>query len=161
MDWFVPLSLGDSHRGFPVLATAPASGRAFDGSLDQLYDTVIGAEVADAPGYKLGRKIALSHGAGGPGGIEHADKPFTVVGILKRTGTPVDRTVHVSREAMEAIHLDWVGGAPMPGVAIPAAMARKFDLSPGQVTAARVGLKSRAAVFGVRRFVVIHVILAT
>jgi putative ABC transport system permease protein len=167
--WVVPLSLGDSHHGFPVLATTPAffehfqygyrqhvalaSGRLFDGSLDQLYDTVIGAEVADALGYRLGQKITLSHGAGDPGGIEHADKPFTVVGILKRTGTPVDRTVHISLEAMEAIHLDWAGGAPMPGVAIPAAMARKFDLAPKQVTAALVGLKSRAAVFGVQRFV--------
>jgi len=167
--WVVPLSLGDSHLGFPVLATTPgffehfqygyrqhlalASGRLFDGSLDELYDTVVGAEVADALGYKLGQKITLSHGAGGPGGIEHADKPFTVVGILQRTGTPVDRTVHISLEAMEAIHLDWAGGAPMPGVAIPAAMARKFDLAPKQVTAALVGLKSRAAVFGVQRFV--------
>ena len=167
--WVVPLSLGDSHLGFPVLATTPgffehfqygyrqhlalASGRLFDGSLDELYDTVVGAEVADALGYKLGQKITLSHGAGGPGGIEHADKPFTVVGILQRTGTHVDRTVHISLEAMEAIHLDWAGGAPMPGVAIPAAMARKFDLAPKQVTAALVGLKSRAAVFGVQRFV--------
>ena len=167
--WVVPLSLGDSHHGFPVLATTPqfftrfqygyrqrlafASGRPFDGSLDELYDTVIGAEVADALGYRLGQHITLSHGAGGPGGIEHADKPFTVVGILQRTGTPVDRTVHISLEAMEAIHLDWAGGAPMPGMTIPAAMARKFDLAPKQVTAALVGLKSRAAVFGVQRFV--------
>lgn len=167
--WVVPLSLGDSHHGFPVLATTPqffarfqygyrqrlvlAQGRLFDGSLDELYDTVIGAEVADALGYRLGQHITLSHGAGGPGGIEHADKPFTVVGILQRTGTPVDRTVHISLEAMEAIHLDWAGGAPMPGVSIPAAMARKFDLAPKQVTAALVGLKSRAAVFGVQRFV--------
>ena len=167
--WVVPLSLGDSHHGFPVLATTPqfftrfqygyrqrlrlASGRLFDGSLDELYDTVVGAEVADALGYRLGQHITLSHGAGGPGDMEHADKPFTVVGILQRTGTPVDRTVHISLEAMEAIHLDWAGGAPMPGVSIPAAMARKFDLAPKQVTAALVGLKSRAAVFGVQRFV--------
>ena len=167
--WVVPLSLGDSHRGFPVLATTPefftrfqygyrqhlalASGRLFDGSLDGLYDTVIGAEVADALDYRLGQHITLSHGAGGPGGIEHADKPFTIAGILKRTGTPVDRTVHISLGAMEAIHLDWVGGAPMPGVSIPATMARKFDLAPKQVTAALVGLRSRSAVFKVQRFV--------
>jgi putative ABC transport system permease protein len=61
--------------------------------------------------------------------------------------------VHISLEAMEAIHLDWAGGAPMPGLAIPADMARKFDLAPKQVTAALVGLKSRAAVFRVQRFV--------
>jgi putative ABC transport system permease protein len=86
-------------------------------------------------------------------GSEHADKPFTVVGVLARTGTPVDRTVHVSLQALEAIHLDWAGGAPLPAGAHRAEQARKFDLEPKQVTAALVGLKSRAAVFNVQRFV--------
>ena len=169
VDWVVPISLGDSHRGFAVLGTTTdyfkrflygdhqplvlAQGRAFGGDLNGLYDAVIGAEVADRLGYRLGQAITLSHGAGGLPGAEHADKPFTVVGILARTGTPVDRTVHVSLEAIEAIHLDWAGGAPMPGVAIPPEQARKFDLKPKQVTAALVGLKGRVAVFAVQRFV--------
>ena len=84
---------------------------------------------------------------------EHADKPFTVVGILARTGTPVDRTVHVGLQAIEAIHLDWAGGAPLPGMRIAPEQARKFDLVPKQVTAALFGLKSRVAVFRVQRFV--------
>jgi putative ABC transport system permease protein len=168
--WVVPLSLGDSHKGFPVLGTGSAyfqhflygdqqalvvkEGRAFSGTLDGLYEAVVGAEVAEALGYKLGQRITLSHGSGGgPLATEHGDKPFSVVGILARTGTPVDRTVHVSLEAIEAIHLDWVGGAPLPGVTIPADQARKFDLAPKQVTAALVGLKSRAAVFNVQRHV--------
>jgi putative ABC transport system permease protein len=167
--WMVPLSLGDSHRGFPVLATTTeyfqrflygdrqpltmAQGRPFAGTLDGLYDTVIGAEVADALGYRLGQHVTLSHGGGTIPGAEHADKPFTVVGILARTGTPVDRTVHISLEAMEAIHLDWVAGAPMPGIRIAPAQARKFDLAPKQVTAALVGLRSRVAVFAVQRAV--------
>jgi len=169
VDWVVPISLGDSHRGFAVLGTTSdyfkrflygdhqplvlAQGRAFGGDLAGLYDAVIGAEVADRLGYRLGQSITLSHGAGGLPGAEHADKPFRVVGILARTGTPVDRTVHVSLEAIEAIHLDWTGGAPMPGVVIPADQARKFDLKPKQVTAALVGLKGRVAVFAVQRFV--------
>jgi putative ABC transport system permease protein len=169
VDWVVPISLGDSHRGFAVLGTTTdyfkrflygdhqplvlAQGRAFGGDLSGLYDAVIGAEVADRLGYRLGQAITLSHGAGGLPGAEHADKPFRVVGILARTGTPVDRTVHVSLEAIEAIHLDWVGGAPVPGVVIPADQARKFDLKPKQVTAALVGLKGRVAVFVVQRFV--------
>ncbi len=174
--WVVPLSLGDSHRGFPVLGTTPAyferyayaerralqlnQGRTFAGTLDGLYEAVIGAEVASALGYGLGQRIVLAHGLQGVqrGGLatEHADKPFTVVGVLARTGTPVDRTVHVSLQAIEALHLDWVGGAPLPasaGVAIAAEHARKFDLEPKQVTAALVGLKSRSAVFVVQRFV--------
>ncbi|KNZ31996.1 MAG: peptide ABC transporter permease [Methylibium sp. NZG] len=182
VDWVVPLSLGDSHRGYPVLGTttayferfrfgereplALAEGRAFRGDLDGLYDAVLGAEVAQALGYRLGQRITLSHGmgagadtsvaAGAAGGLpsaDHADKPFTVTGILARTGTPVDRTVHVSLQAIEAIHLDWAGGAPMPGVGIAPEMARKFDLTPKQVTAALVGLKNRVAVFNVQRFV--------
>jgi putative ABC transport system permease protein len=167
VDWVVPLSLGDSHRGFPVLATSPdyfthflygdrqplvlAQGRAFDGSLDRLYDCVLGAEVAQALSYRLGAHITLSHGTGVIPGAEHADKPFTVVGILARTGTPVDRTVHIGLEAMEAIHLDWMAGAPMPGIKIAPGDARKFDLSPKQITAALVGLKNRTAVFTVQR----------
>lgn len=167
--WTVPLALGDSHRGRPVLGTTTAyferyaygdrqplvlaQGRAFAGTLDGLYEAVIGAEVAQALGYTLGRKIVLSHGSGGVLGQEHGDKPFTVVGVLARTGTPVDRTVHVSLEAIEAIHLDWAGGAPIPGMTIAPEHARKFDLKPKQVTAALVGLKNRVAVFNVQRFV--------
>jgi len=167
--WVVPISLGDSHHGYPVLGTTPeyftrflygdrqplalAKGRAFAGTLDGLFEAVLGAEVADALGYRLGQRITLTHGAGGVLAAEHADKPFSVVGILARTGTPVDRTVHVSLAAIEAIHLDWAGGAPMPGVHIAPEQARKFDLQPKQVTAAFVGLKSRVAVFRVQRFV--------
>ena len=163
--WVIPLSLGDSHRGFPVLATTQAyfdhfrtgeqrplvlqRGRPFQA----VFEAVIGAEVADALGYQPGDRITLAHGSGESGLTDHADKPFTVVGILARTGTPVDRTVHISLAAMEAIHLDWQGGAPMPGLSIPAEFVQKFDLRPKTVTAAIVGLKSRAAVFGVQRWV--------
>jgi putative ABC transport system permease protein len=170
--WVVPLALGDSHRGFPVLGTSTAyferfrygdqqalalsEGRAFSATLDGLYEAVLGAEVADRLGYRPGQRITLSHGMAAVGGelaAEHDDKPFTVIGVLARTGTPVDRTVHVSLQAIEAIHLDWVGGAPLPGVRIAAENARKFDLEPKRVTAALVGLKGRAAVFNVQRFV--------
>jgi putative ABC transport system permease protein len=173
VSWIVPLALGDSHRGRPVLGTTPAyfenflygdrqplvlaQGRAFSGTLDGLYEVVIGAEVAQSLGYRLGDRLTLTHGLGEPAGgvlsAEHADKPFTVVGILARTATPVDRSLHVSLQAITAIHLDWAGGAPMPGVTITAEQARKFDLQPKQVTAALVGLKSRAAVFMVQRHV--------
>lgn len=165
VDWVVPLSLGDSHRGFAVLATTPAyfthfhygdhqalvlrEGRPFDA----LFDAVIGADVAERLGYRVGQRITLAHGTGELTVAEHADKPFTVVGILARTGTPVDRTVHIGLPAMEAIHLDWRGGAPMPGLRVPVAKLSEIDLTPKNVTAALVGLKNRAAVFGVQRWV--------
>jgi putative ABC transport system permease protein len=170
--WVVPLVLGDSHRGRPVLGTTPdyfkrflygnkqplvfAQGRAFAGDLDGLFEAVIGAEVADALGYRIGQRITLAHGleeVHGDLDHDHDDKPFSVVGVLARTGTPVDRTVHISLQAIEALHLDWQGGAPMPGMKIAPELARKFDLQPKQVTAALVGLKNRAAVFNVQSFV--------
>lgn len=166
--WVLPLSLGDSHRGFPVLATTPEYFTHFRYGARQplalregqpfaeLFDAVLGADVAEQLGYTLGQSITLAHGAGlttGPLANEHGDKPFKVVGILARTGTPVDRTVHIGLEAMEAIHLDWAGGAPMPGVRIPAEQVRKFDLQPKTVTAALVGLQNRAAVFSVQRWI--------
>jgi putative ABC transport system permease protein len=163
--WSIPISMGDSHHGFPVVGTttdyfehfhygdsqslAFRSGKPFTG----LFDAVIGAEVADHLGYHLGDKIILSHGMGSIGLAEHADKPFTITGILARTGTPVDRTVHVSLEAIEAIHLDWAGGAKIPGFSIPQRYVTKFDLTPKEITAILVGLKSRAAVFKMQRFV--------
>jgi putative ABC transport system permease protein len=163
--WSIPISMGDSHHGFPVVGTttdyfehfhygdsqslAFSSGKPFAG----LFDAVIGAEVADHLGYHLGDKITLSHGMGSIGLTEHADKPFTVTGILERTGTPVDRTVHVSLEAIEAIHLDWQGGAKIPGFSIPAEYVSKFNLTPKEVTAILVGLKNRAGVFKMQRFI--------
>lgn len=161
--WTIPLSLGDSHRGFPVLATNGDYFRHFhygDGQalklaegheFSDIFDTVIGAEVAQRLHYKLGDHIVLSHGMGSMHLTDHADKPFVITGILTRTGTPVDRTVHIELAAMEAIHLDWQGGAPIPGLSISAALVKKFDLTPKTVTAVLVGLKNRAAVFGVQR----------
>ena len=163
--WAIPISLGDSHRGFPVLGTTAdyfkffrygakqplqlAQGRPFDG----IFEAVIGANVAEKLSYRIGDSIVLSHGTSGLNLMSHADKPFTIVGVLAETGTPVDRTVHVSLAAIEAIHLDWAGGAPIPGVSIPEQYVTKFDLTPKTITAALVGLKSRIAVFRVQRYV--------
>ena len=163
VSWMVPISLGDSHRGFAVMGTSAdyfvhfrhgqretlrlAQGRAFDA----VFETTLGAEVARRLGYRVGQRIVLSHGDGAFAANDHADKPFTVVGILAPTGTPVDRTVHISLQAMEAIHVDWQVGAPLPGQAVSAEQAAQMDLTPRTITAALVGLKSRAAVFAVQR----------
>lgn len=165
VDWVVPLSLGDSHRGFAVVGTTVdyfqhfrygdrqpltlAQGRTFSG----VFEAVLGAEVARRLGYRLGDRIVLSHGDGALAANDHADKPFTVVGVLGPTGTPVDRSVHISLAAMEAIHLDWMAGVPLPGLALSPEQVLKQDLRPRQVTAALVGLKRRNSVFSVQRWV--------
>lgn len=161
--WTVPISLGDSHRGFAVLGTTRgyfehfrygdrqtlqlAQGKPFE----SVFEAVLGAEVAQRLGYGLGTHIVLSHGDGRMAANDHADKPFSVVGILARTGTPVDRSVHIGLDGMEAIHLDWIAGTPLPGMAVPADQVSRYNLTPKKVTAVLVGLKTRAAVFSVQR----------
>lgn len=161
--WTIPISLGDSHRGFSVLATNGDYFTHFRYGSNQplrltqghpmagVFDAVLGADVAAKLHYHLDDIIILSHGMGGMGLTQHADKPFRVVGILARTGTPVDRTVHIGLDGMQAIHLDWEGGAPLPGVHIPAEFVKKFNLTPTSITAVLVGLKSRARVFALQR----------
>jgi len=164
--WTVPLSLGDSHRGHRVLGTTDAYferyryageqalGFAAGGPFEDVFDAVLGAEVARRLGYALGDPIVVAHGTGSVSFAEHDDKPFRVAGILEPTGTPVDRTVHVSLEGIEAMHVDWRSGAPpMPGQEISAEHARRMDLSPQAITAFLVGLDSRVAVFAVQRHV--------
>lgn len=163
IEWAIPISLGDSHRGYRVMGTntdyfshyryansqplSLAQGKPFE----QVFDTVLGAEVAQKLGYKLNEQIELSHGVGAVSFSQHKDKPFTVVGILARTGTPVDQTVHVSLEAIEAIHLDWQQGAPMPGRQLSSEQTLVHDLTPKSITAFLVGLKSRMATFTLQR----------
>jgi putative ABC transport system permease protein len=93
------------------------------------------------------------YGAGNVSFIKHDDKPFNVVGILKKTGTPVDRTVHVPLEGIEAIHIDWKGGAPVLGLSIPREKVTMVDLTPKSITAFFIGLNLRIAAFGVQRYV--------
>lgn len=161
--WTVPISLGDSHRGYRVLGTTDAYFKHYrygnkqalrfaqGGPFEGVYETVLGSEVADKLGYALGQEIVIAHGIGRVSFAEHDDKPFRVAGILAPTGTPVDRTVHVSLAAIEAIHLDWQSGTRLPGQSISAEEALKQDLTPKTITAFLVGLKSRVATFALQR----------
>lgn len=161
VDWIVPLSLGDSHRQFRVMGTTAAffdrykyrSGQSLtlqDGAiLSDLFDTVIGADVAATLGYQVGDPIVVAHGLASF--TEHRDQPFRVSGILNKTGTPVDRTVIVSLEAIEAIHVDWQSGAQIPGQSTPVEAIRQMELQPQAITAALVGVQSRLQVFGLQR----------
>jgi putative ABC transport system permease protein len=161
--WTIPVSLGDSHKGYPVVATNDAmfehyrfrggkTLRFADGKpFDDLYDITIGSEAARRLGYALGNPVVLRHGSGATNLADHSDKPFKVTGILAPTGTPVDRSLFISLEAMEAIHLNWRGGAPIKGFDIASEQARQFNLEPKSITALLVGLKKRNAVFDFQR----------
>ena len=161
VEWIVPISLGDSHRQFRVMGTTQAffehykyrQGRSLEMVegviMDDLFDTVIGADVAATLGYSVDDPIVVAHGLASF--TEHKDQPFRVSGILAKTGTPVDRTVIVSMEAIEAIHVDWQSGAQIPGQSTPADEIRKMELTPKAVTAALVGVESPLRTFALQR----------
>ncbi|WP_024646163.1 ABC transporter permease [Pseudomonas syringae] len=163
--WAIPISLGDSHRGYRVMGTNEAyfehyqfgrqqhlemaEGREFK---TDPFEVVLGSEVAKALHYKLGDKLVLAHGVAAISLVKHDDKPFTVVGVLKPTGTPVDRTLHISLGGMEAIHIDWHNGAPARGnERISADQARNMDLTPSAITAFMLGLNSKISTFSLQR----------
>lgn len=165
VQWAIPISLGDSHRGYRVMGTstdyfshyrygrkqplAMAQGRAF---ANDPFEVVLGAEVADALHYKLADKLVLAHGVATISLVKHADKPFHVVGILKRTGTPVDRTLHISLAGMEALHVDWKNGMPArPGQGLSPDQVRAMQLQPQAITAILLGLNSKIATFALQR----------
>ena len=161
--WTIPISLGDSHRGFRVLGTTSdyfkhysygtkkhlrfEAGKPFD----DVFDAVLGYEVTERLGYKLGDKIVLSHGIGEIAANDHADKPFRISGVLAKTGTPLDRTIHVRLQGIEAIHIDWRSGSPIPGMSVSAAEIRQLELQPKAISAFLVGLKSKLSIFKIQR----------
>jgi putative ABC transport system permease protein len=159
--WIVPISLGDSHKQFRVMGTTPdffnrykyRSGQSIefaDGkNMSDLFDTVIGADVAATLNYRVGDPIVVAHGLASF--TEHKDQPFKISGILNKTGTPVDRTVIVGLRAIEAIHVDWQEGAQVQGQTTPVDVIRKMKLQPKAVTAALVGIENRLQVFGLQR----------
>jgi putative ABC transport system permease protein len=163
VNWTIPISLGDSHRGFRVMGTNLDYFRHYQYSqkrslafhqgqpFDQVYQAVIGHEVAQKLDYRVGQETIIAHGAGRAGFTLHDDKPFEVVGILAPTGTPVDRTIHVPLEGIEAIHKDWIAGRQVAGLNISAEQAVQMDLTPREITAFLVGLKSKIATFRLQR----------
>jgi putative ABC transport system permease protein len=157
VEWAIPLSLGDSHRGFRVMGTNGSyfthykygnnqnlrfkEGREFDG----LFDAVIGADVAKTLGYQVNDKIVIAHGIGSTSFTHHEQAPFVVSGILLPTGSPVDKTVHISLEAIEAVHL------PPSTIQTVLNNPKNAALRPESITSVMLGLTNKFAIFRMQR----------
>lgn len=162
VDWAIPISLGDSHKGFRVMGTnhsyfehyryGQKQNLAFSqgGEFNGLFEAVIGADVAKKLNYEIGSEMVIAHGISDVGFSRHENLPFVVVGILAPTGTPVDKTVHVSLQAIEAIHVGWESGANL-GNTPEAAQLENMDFEPKQITAMMLGLKSKIQTFALQR----------
>jgi len=157
VEWAIPMSLGDSHRGFRVLGTdenyfkhykygnkqtlALSQGEAFS----SLFEVVIGADVAQRLKYKVGDSVVIAHGIGSTSFSKHDNTPFKISGVLAPTGTPVDKTLHVSLNAIEAIHL------PLSKQNLLLKNPAAVTLKPASVTAVMLGLKSKFMTFKIQR----------
>lgn len=162
VDWAIPISLGDSHRGFRVMGTNQnyfehfqfgqkqsltlKKGQPFSG----LFEAVIGADVAQSLNYKIGSEIIIAHGISDVAFSRHDTLPFKIVGVLEPTGTPVDKTIHVSLESIEAIHVGWESGAHL-GATPTKEQLNNLDFQPKQITAMLIGLKSKIQTFALQR----------
>lgn len=105
----IPLSLGDSVQGWRIVGTEPAYLQRYDASLAAgrlgaaPMEAVLGHEVARATGLKPGDRFVGSHGMGGTGDA-HGDHPFTVVGVLARSGTVLDRLALTDLQSVWQVH---------------------------------------------------------
>ena len=165
--WTIPLSLGDSHRGYRVLGTTPdyfehlrfarehklafAHGARFENA----RDAVLGAEVAQALGYGLGQPIVIAHGSGEMESSLHKEHPFRVVGILAPTGTPVDRTIHVPLEGIDLIHTgaDEAAHDPLAAAVQKMRPRQQSDPEARPISAFLLGLKTRGGALSLQRVV--------
>jgi len=109
----IPISLGDSFRGFRIVGTTPAYIAHYGARLAQggvwsgAMQAVIGAQVARKTGLKTGDRFTGSHGLGsseGPGSATHAESPFVVAGVLAPSGGVLDRLVLTSLESVWQVH---------------------------------------------------------
>jgi len=165
IEWTIPYSLGDGHRGYRVVATdnnffkhykyrsqqniGLAMGRTFEG----YFDVVLGAEVARTLNYNLNDEIVLVHGSTtGDSFQKHDDKPFKVVGIMSPTGTAIDRSLYISLEGMEAIHIDWQSGAaPIDGAEIQISEIKPEMLKPKTLTSFFLKSKNKIQILKLQR----------
>jgi len=161
--WAVPIALGDSHRGYPVISTTDEYFERIKFAGDQplqfregsafkeLNDVVIGSAVADALGYTIGTSMFVTHGSGSLGEL-HDDFAFQVSGVLAPTGTPTDQAIFVSLEGYELVHLGWTNGSQVISLkSIDIQKIPKERLYPQTITAAYLGLTSKLGLFQVAR----------
>ena len=164
--WTIPISLGDSYRQFRVVATNQSffDHYQFHGdkkitfskghSNQDVFDVVLGKGVANKLSHQIGDEVILSHGVMNKNLLSHEKLPFKVVGILNATGTPVDNTVIINLQGMEAIHVGWENGYPMKNS--QKINYKEFELRTSQITSFILRSKSRIALLSLQRQIADH-----
>ena len=105
----IPLSLGDSHKGFRIVGTNEDYVDIYDGQLAEgklpsnLLEIAIGSSVSKATGLSLGATFAGQHGLDGAGHA-HDEDSYTVVGIFEASDTVLDRLLITTLESVWLVH---------------------------------------------------------
>jgi putative ABC transport system permease protein len=164
VEWAIPISLGDSYKGFRVIATNDSFFKNYrfrgDNSIslkvgripDDTFDVVLGSDVAKKSGLKVNDPIVLSHGISNDSIFEHNKTPFKIVGIINPTQTPIDTAIYINLYGMEAMHFGWETGVPNDDEISPERF-KKENIQINQITSFLVKLKSRIAILNIRRLI--------
>ncbi|NUM55582.1 MAG: ABC transporter permease [Candidatus Hydrogenedentes bacterium] len=132
-----PITMGDSYKGHRIVGTiremlayewrdsVTGDRRGTFDLADGDYFTkpleaVLGHTVAQETGLRVGDQFASTHGMYVYEGMEehHEDSPFTVIGILKPSGTPNDRAIFVDYRSIYDVHEHEYGTPSLTGVDI-------------------------------------------
>ena len=163
VDWTIPISLGDAYRGYRVVGTDENFFKHYryrrnqkieilDGKIPVgIFDVVLGYEVAQKFQDKTSDSIILSHGISEKSFMNHSVTPFKVVGILNPTATPIDRSIFITLEGMEAMHFGWKNGVPEKNSAVTPEKLKKENIHIGQITSFLLKTKNRIQTLKLQR----------
>lgn len=179
VDWAVPISLGDSHKGYTVIATEldffdhfsyanKQSLTVASGEISKdMFAVVIGADVAKKLNYSIGDEIIMTHGTGEIKGHDHSNIHYFISAILAPSFTAMDQTLVITLEAMQAMHVGHHHHGNFPFMPSKKAhngkiahdetteqrIARQLKTKPDKINAVFVGLKSRHALLSMQNYV--------
>ena len=163
VDWTIPISLGDAYRGYRVVGTDENFFKYYryrrnkkievlNGKIPiGIFDVVLGYEVAQNFQHKTSDSIILSHGISEKSFMDHSVTPFKVVGILNPTATPIDRSIFITLEGMEAMHIGWDKGVPGKNSTVTPENLKKENIHIGQITSFLLKTKNRIQTLKLQR----------
>ena len=163
VDWTIPISLGDAYRGYRVVGTDENFFKHYRYRRNQkievlngkipigIFDVVLGYEVAQKFQHKTSDSIILSHGISEKSFMDHSVTPFKVVGILNPTATPIDRSIFITLEGMEAMHIGWDKGVPGKNSTVIPENLKKENIHIGQITSFLLKTKNRIQTLKLQR----------
>ena len=161
VEWAIPISLGDSYKGYRVVATDENFYNHYrfrgdqkvdfkEGVMPQdTFDVAIGSEVAKKLKLKIGDPIVLSHGISNEAILNHETVPFKIKSIISPTQTPIDTAIYITLYGEEAMHIGWESGVPS-GEKINPERYKKENIKIDELTSFMIKLKSRIAVLRMR-----------